>query len=165
MTEVEWCLKQKRGIKIIEPNEDLARAYLLKAENSLKAAINLKDIFEWEISASYYAMYFSLYAILMRIGVKSEIHSCTIAFMKEYLSEYFSEDEIGLIKMAQKARIDLQYYSDRNVSKETYNKIKEKRSLFLVKCKKTLNELKEEEIFRIRKRLKDNMFFPFFGDQ
>jgi len=22
MTEVEWCLKQKRGIKIIEPNEE-----------------------------------------------------------------------------------------------------------------------------------------------
>ncbi|MEN6379840.1 MAG: hypothetical protein ABFD15_09720 [Methanofastidiosum sp.] len=43
---------------------------------------------EWKIATAYYTLYFSLYAMLMRIGVKSEIHSCTVDFVKEYLMNF-----------------------------------------------------------------------------
>ncbi len=49
------------------------------------------------ISACYYSMYYSLYAILMKLGIKCEIHSCTLEFMKFSLSQYYLEDEIDII--------------------------------------------------------------------
>ena len=68
MDKIRWCLEAKNGIELVEPSEHLAVAYLKKAEGSLKAAASLKDNRDWEISSCYYAMYFSLYAILMKSG-------------------------------------------------------------------------------------------------
>jgi len=156
MDKIKWCLKVKNGIEIIEPNEELTKAYLKKAEDSLRAASALKDNKDWEISSSYYTMYFSLYAILMRIGIKCEIHSCTISFMQNFLNKYFTNEEIGLIDRSQKARIDTQYYSDRNVSDEVYKEMTSNASFFLVKCKNVLNELDESSINNIRSILNGN---------
>lgn len=33
--QVKWCLKQKRGIRLDEPNEVLCKEYLKKARGSL----------------------------------------------------------------------------------------------------------------------------------
>lgn len=118
MNKIEWCLKQKNGIELVKPNEELKEAYLRKAENALRATVSLSGNQEWEISSSYYTMYFSLYAILMKMGVKCEIHSCTISFMKSFLQKYFTREEISLIEKSQKARIDAQYYSDRNIPED-----------------------------------------------
>ena len=155
MDKIKWCLKAKNGIELVEPNEDLSKAYLKKAEDSLKAASVLKDNKDWEISSSYYTMYFSLYAILMKIGIKCEIHSCTISFMKIFLKNHFKSEEIDLIEKSQKARIDVQYYSDRNLSDELYTRITNNPSLFLAKCKEVLNQLNEKEIQNLRERTKD----------
>ena len=155
MDKISWCLRQKNGIELTEPNEDLAKAYIKKAEDSLRAAFNLKDNPDWEISSSYYTMYFSLYTVLMKIGVKCEIHSCTIAFMKEFLTEHYSKEDIDLIEKAQKARIDAQYYSDRSISDELYQKIQQQRALFLAKSKDVLNQLNEKIIIKIRSKLKE----------
>ncbi len=93
----------------------------------------MKDNKDWEISSSYYTMYFSIYAILMKVGIKCEIHSCTINFMKHMLNNHFTNDEINLIEKSQKARIDTQYYSNRNISDDLYNEITNKVPSFLVK--------------------------------
>jgi uncharacterized protein (UPF0332 family) len=143
----------KNGIEIIDINENLSEAYTRKAEDSLRAAVALKDNKDWEISSSYYTMYFSLYAILMRIGIKCEIHSCTIEFMKQFLSEYFTDEEIELIERSQKARIDSQYYSNRNISDELYKEIIESTPLFFVKCKNILSELSEASVDKIRGKI------------
>ena len=69
-----WCLKQKRGIRIIEPNPNLTKAYLKKAIsalNTMTAALQIKET-DWITTTAYYARYFALYALLMKIGVKSE---------------------------------------------------------------------------------------------
>jgi hypothetical protein len=71
-------------------SQNLAGAYAKKGEEALES-VWLNTIKDWEISTSYYAMYFSLYSLLARIGAKSEIHSCTIEFARRFLSEYFSE--------------------------------------------------------------------------
>ena len=149
MDKIEWCLKAKNGFEITLPNDNLSDAYLKKAEDSLRAASVLKDNIDWEISSSYYTMYFSLYAILIKIGIKCENHSCTISFMKYFLNKYFTEEEIDLIEKSQKARIDTQYYSDRNISDEMYARITNNVSLFLVKCKDVLLQLDESSIEKI----------------
>jgi len=153
MDKIDWCLKQKKGLELVEPSEELKEAYLKKAEDSLKATASLRNNRDWEISSSYYTMYFSLYAILMRTGVKCEIHSCTVSFMKVFLAEYFTSEEIKLIGKSQKARIDAQYYSDRNVSEETYKKMTNNCVVFLAKCKQIANNLTEKKIDEIRCRL------------
>ena len=74
--KIIWCLKQKRGVKIVEPNENLYKAYILKAREALEAMnVNSeRKILSWAVSASYYARYFAVYALLSKIGIKSEIH-------------------------------------------------------------------------------------------
>ena len=156
MEKIDWCLKQKNGIELVEPNEDLSKAYLKKAEDSLRASVALKDNKDWEISSAYYAQYFGLYAILMKIGIKCEIHSCTIIFMKEYLYDYFTQEEMEFISKSQKARNNMQYYSDRSISDKLYLKIIKNTPLFLVKCKYILNEINEKEIKKIRGKLHGN---------
>jgi len=37
MNKIKWCLEQKRGIELVEPNDNLARAYLNDAEDSLES--------------------------------------------------------------------------------------------------------------------------------
>ncbi|MBU0528996.1 hypothetical protein KKF86_04470, partial [bacterium] len=64
----------------------------------------------FSISACYYSMYYSLYSILMKIGIKCEIHSCTLEFMKIMLKEYYSKEDIKTIKKAFDLRILAQYY-------------------------------------------------------
>jgi uncharacterized protein (UPF0332 family) len=153
MDKIRWCMEAKKGIELVEPSEELAGAYLKKAEDSLKAAASLKDNRDWEISSCYYTMYFSLYAILMKMGVKCEIHSCTISFMKRFLNRYFIPEEISLVEKSQKARIDTQYYSDRNISDELYQRITENPSSFLAKCKNVLNDIDEKAVREIRDNL------------
>jgi len=39
MKRLEWCLEQKKGIKLIEPSENLAKEYLNSAEESLRVLV------------------------------------------------------------------------------------------------------------------------------
>ncbi len=34
MVNINWCAKQKKGIKIIEPNEDVAKEYIQSTGNT-----------------------------------------------------------------------------------------------------------------------------------
>ena len=154
MDKIRWCLRKKNGIEIVEPNENLSKAYIRKAEDSLRASATLKDNKDWEVSSAYYAQYFSLYAILMKIGIKCEIHSCTIAFMEEFLSGHFTSEEIAFVYKSEKARNDLQYYSDRPISDEMYAKILSRTPSFVAKCKQVLNRIEEKEVKTIRESIR-----------
>jgi len=156
MSRIIWCLNQKNGIKLIEPNPNLSQAYILKAQDSLESIqINIKK--EWKIATAYYTIYFSLYALLMRIGIKSEIHSCTVDFVSEYLNEFFDKEEIELIEDSLKARIDVQYYVDKDVPDELYNKLIEFAPYLLVKSKSILAKLTEKKITFLREEIKSLM--------
>lgn len=153
MDKFDWCLKKKEGISLIEPNTNLSKAYLKKAEDSLRS-MNLNVVKEWKIATAYYTIYFSVYSILMKIGVKSEIHSCTIEFVKKFLDKSFSEKETGFIKKALKLRIDSQYYINKDVPDKRYNELIQKAPEYLVKCKSILRKINEKEINEIRNKLK-----------
>lgn len=148
---IEWC--KKNGIELIEPNENLAKAYIKKAEGSLSASLNLENNKDWRVSSLYYTMYFSVYSILMKIGVKSEIHSCTILFTESFLNDYFSKKEIEILNKAMKARIDVQYYTDRNISETIYKQMIINAPNFIVFCKDIMNKLTEKEISEIRNKI------------
>lgn len=150
MDKIKWCAGKKDGLSLIEPNSDLAEAYIKKAEEALES-MRINIIKDWKISTAYYTLYFSLYSVLTKIGVKCEIHSCTIEFIKRFLKEFFSEEELDLAEDSLKARIDSQYYIDRIVPDEQYNKMAEKAPEFLVKCKSILIKLNEKRVNDIRK--------------
>ena len=141
MDKLAWCKKQKNGIELIETNPNLSQEYIEKAENALRAVNALEGNKEWQISSAYYAMYFSLYAILMRIGVKCEIHACTIEIMKKILIKYFSNEEINLLQKSLTARIDSQYYTDRDVKEEQRINMVENASKFHLKSKEIAIQL------------------------
>ena len=98
-------------------------------------------------------MYFSVYAVLMKIGVKCEIHSCTITFAEVFLKEYVTKDEIKLLNKSMKARIEVQYYTNRNVSDSLYNEMIEKAPKFIARCKDIINKLTEKEIQEKRSKI------------
>src|SRR3989344_972492 len=156
IAKINWCINQKDGIKLVEPNSNLAEAYLKKAEDSL-LSINLNQVKEWKIATAYYASYFSVYAIMQRMGVKCEIHPCTIEFAKVFLKEFFTNEEVEFLEDSFTARKDSQYYIDRKVADETYKLILEQTPLFFVKCKSILSKITEKKINEIREKLKQEI--------
>lgn len=156
MDKIQWCLNVSSGIEFIDPNSDLSKIYFKKAEDVLLAMKKLKGNTDWEITSAYYAQYFSVYALFQKIGLKSEIHSCTLELMKIYLKNYFSLDELNLIIKSQKSRIDLQYYSQRNISEKLHLEILKNTPLFLIKSKEIATLLNEREIKLIRGRIQND---------
>ncbi len=149
MDKIKWCAGKKEGLSLIEPNSDLAEAYVKKAEEALES-LRVNIIKDWKISTAYYTLYFSLYSILTKIGIKCEIHSCTIEFAKRFLRDYFNEWDLEFTEDSLKARIDSQYYIDRTVPDEQYNEMIIKAPEFLIKCKSILIKLNEKKINEIR---------------
>ena len=115
--------------------------------------MRINIIKDWRISTAYYTFYFSLYSILTKIGVKCEIHSCTLEFTKRFLKDYFTKEEVEFVEDSLKARIDSQYYIERTVPDEQYDKMVKRAPEFFVKCKFVLIKLNEKKINEIREKL------------
>ena len=152
MNKVKWCLTKKEGLQVVEPNDNLCKTYLLKAEHALNSMRKVTAK-EWKISTAYYTSYFSLYALCIKIGIKCEIHSCTILFAKEYLKTYFTKEDILFITKSCKARIDTQYYTDKDISNTEYSKIIDETPLFYITCKSIISQLTYQEIKHIRNEI------------
>ena len=89
----------------------------------------------------------------MKIGIKCEIHTCTIECIESFLKEIFNKENIELIKLSQEARVKTQYYSDKTLAKEECTWIMKGTPDFVVRCKEILLELTDEKIQRIRKEI------------
>ena len=89
----------------------------------------------------------------MKIGIKCEIHSCTIAFAEVFLDKHLEKEDLDLLKKSMKARIDVQYYTNRNVSDSLYNEMIDKAPKFIVNCKNLITKLTEKEISEIRNKI------------
>lgn len=154
MVNINWCCRQKDGIKLIEPNNNLADGYIKMSEDALGTMNREKNFsLRFSVSACYYSMYYSLYAILMKIGIKCEIHSCSLKFMEEFLSESFSEEDLRVIKKAFDCRNTIQYYVDRVVDRSDVELIIKEAPFFHSKCKDILGKLNEIQIKSIREKI------------
>jgi uncharacterized protein (UPF0332 family) len=98
---LKWCSCQKDGIKLVEPSDNLYSSYMGLARESLdsmNANMNA-GIKRWALVAAYYARYHALYALMMRFGIKSEIHDCSLA-----IARLFPDFSTTLIKEIESAK-------------------------------------------------------------
>jgi uncharacterized protein (UPF0332 family) len=144
--KIKWCMCQKKGIELIDLNLNLSKAYIDEADETLENVFLAKG--KWKIITSYYACYNALYSILMKSGIKSEIHECSIELM--YLFD-FSEEDVIFLKNLKEDRIKVQYYL-KKINLKDECKVKK----FILKCKIILNDLNNQKIESIRKLLVDN---------
>lgn len=152
--KIQWCLKKERGISLIRPNENLAQSYVAKAKEAAEVMRTLQEkSMAWAMSACYYSMYYSLYAVMMKLGVKSEIHSCTITFMRYALKGYFDESDVKVLERAFEARIDHQYYVTKIPEAEKMDELFENAILFYEKSQNVLSEIDESFINSVRKKI------------
>ncbi|HLD15279.1 MAG TPA: hypothetical protein VJB94_01740 [Candidatus Nanoarchaeia archaeon] len=154
MVSIDWCLKQKDGIKLIEQNKNIADSYLKMAEESIKQLENVKKSKIWTATITYYTFYYSLYSLMRYIGVKCEIHTCSLEFIKVYLDEFYNKKDIEMFEKAFSARINLQYYADRPVDESEIRDTKIYCKDFYIKTKDILTKISEIEINKIRDRIK-----------
>lgn len=151
MVTLRWCCGKKEGIKLIEPNENLSKGYIEMAEGAIGTMNRERTLnMQFAISACYYSMYYSLYSILMKIGVKCEIHTCTLEFMKRLLTRFYSKEDFKIISKAFDARNISQYYVNKIVAKEDIDFIISNAPYFLSKSKDILSRINEKNIKEIR---------------
>lgn len=154
VVSLKWCCTKKEGIQLVEPNENLSQGYIQMAENAIGTMNREKNLnLQFAISASYYSMYYSLYSVLMKIGIKCEIHQCTLEFMNKLLSNFYSKEDFKIINTAFNVRNTSQYYVDRIVSKEDVELIFSKTPYFFNKSKEVISRINEKDIFNIRKEI------------
>lgn len=152
---VEWCCKNKNGIRLVEPNENLAKAYIEMAKESIFVMNNEKGkSLRWTISPCYYSMYYSLYAILQKLGIKCEIHSCTLKFMETFLLNFYSKEDLKIIEKAFELRESIQYYVDKIISKEDTDFVIRQAPFFLSKSQDILSKLNQDQMNKIRTEIR-----------
>ncbi len=154
MASVKWCLQQKNGLEFITPNSVMSDSYIKMAEESINILKGVEASKIWTATTTYYIFYYSLYSLMLRIGIKCEIHSCSIAFMKKYLAIFYDKKDVEMIEKSFSARIDLQYYANRPVDKQVIEETKRYCKTYFIKTKDVLAEITEEQIKNIREALK-----------
>ena len=158
--KVRWCMKQRRGIKLEEPNDNLCEVYIKKAKSSLNmldAAIERGEI-EWIVTTAYYARYFAVYALFQKCGIKSEIHDCTLSAVKYLLVDEGVLDAMMYkdILDAKHARVDVQYYAIGAVNNEKLIEKAKGAQEFVLSVEGAMEKVDDETKQRIREKLGQN---------
>lgn len=112
MVTIDWCKEQRKGIQLIDPSNKLSERYLGAAKETLSTIRLLgKSSNLWLATTNYYFLYFLAYALLIRVGIKCEIHECTIKVIEAFESqEYIENGFSNLLSRSKKLRVDNQYY-------------------------------------------------------
>jgi uncharacterized protein (UPF0332 family) len=149
--KLKWCFSKKE-VKLIEPNENLAKEYLNSAEETLLILKNIEGKSNmWLATTKYYCEYFACYALLMRLGIKSEIHDCTIEIIKFLEKQAVIERGIAkLLEDDKDLRIDNQYYLKNRPVDIDHNALRD----FVLRIKEIINTITNERIKEIRKKIK-----------
>ena len=154
---LSWCWKQKRGIKLEEPNDNLCKAYIEKAKsalNMLDSAIE-KDEIDWIATTAYYSRYFVLYALLQKCGIKSEIHDCTISLMRFlFVEERIIEESLySELLLAKDLRVDTQYYVTEQIDRGKLKTDSATARNFVRKMEEVIENITPAKITKIRQKL------------
>lgn len=152
MKKISWCKKQKKGIKLIEPNDNLSQEYFENAEESLRVLRNIKETKSkmWIATTKYYIEYFAVYSVLMKLGIKCEIHECTIALVEFLEKEKIIQKGVAkILERDKELRIDNQYYLKNKPVEIDFEKL----SNFLLSIKETLKKLDYKKIDELRRKI------------
>jgi len=156
-------MKQRKGIRIIEPNPNLTEQYLRKAIsalNTMNAALQIRET-DWILATAYYARYFALYALLMKLGIKSEIHDCSIAIARLLAkNKILTQNLVTDIAQAKQTKIDTQYYITKEITQREIRKNVESTRKFVLEIQKSIENITIEQINSIRSKLRSFGNFP-----
>ena len=144
---IDWCKKQ--GMKLIEPNHNLSEEYYKNAEETLRIANLIKNSGSnmWLATQKYYTEYLAAYSLLMKIGIKSEIHSCTIEIIRLLEKEKILDFDFSkALEEDKELRIENQYYLKNKPVDFDSKKIAE----ILLKIRTALDKISEIQINKIR---------------
>lgn len=135
----------------------MSGSYLKMAEDTLDSLDKSESSKIWTAAKVYYVFYYALYAVMLRMGVTSEIHACSIEFMKKYLIPPYSKKDVVMIKTAFINRNNLQYYVDRPVKQENIDMTKAYCMTFYTTTRNILATAKLSQIKSIRDRLAEEL--------
>ena len=149
--KLNWCKLKKNGIKLIEPNDNLSKEYIKNAEETLDILKTINDKSNmWLATTKYYFEYFTIYSILMKLGIKSEIHECTISLCNLLEEENLIKKETTKnLETDKKLRIDNQYYLKNYPVNINYDELLH----FLLETKNILEKITNEQIKNIRSKI------------
>lgn len=157
-----YCFKKLSGLKLDIPNDNLVEVYKRKSKSALNMLNSAKEKQEneWILDTAYYAKYFIVYALFMKVGIKSEIHDCTIFALKRLFVTVgiIDEDIYKELEKSRELRVDALYY-DKDLNKEQIIQNADVTPEFCLKVESILERISREDINNIReefKKLKDN---------
>ena len=152
---MQWCLKQNKGIRLDKPSENLVKAYLQKSKNALKSMeINAQaGLVEWSVSASYYAEYFAVYSLFSKIGIKCEIHDCTITLFEYLFNDSIPKEILEDLRNSKENRVEAQYYTQ-EITIDVDEVIK-KTKLFVLEIEKIIDNLNTQKTSKLQLKLEN----------
>jgi uncharacterized protein (UPF0332 family) len=153
--DFSFCFKNKGGLELISPNKTLLEVYKKKSRSALNMLDSAKEKQEddWILDTSYYAKYFVVYALFMKVGIKSEIHNCTIFGLKSlFVDEGIVNKEIyEELEKSKDLRVGALYY-DKDFGKEEILKRAKATPEFCLKVEFIIDNISKEEIEKVRKK-------------
>ena len=138
-------------LKLVEPSDEISKAYLQKSSKSLtssKALIKIGNL-EDSIALSYYSMYHCLTALIFKAGIKCENHTAAIIMLKDI----FNIDNHTLLK-AKSERIDKQYYVGFSISENEAKEAIKLAEEFIAKMNDFVDKISRQDIQNFRVKLK-----------
>jgi uncharacterized protein (UPF0332 family) len=121
----------------------------------MNAALQIKEN-DWILTTAYYARYFALYALLIKLGIKSEIHDCSIATARLLAkNKIITPNLVTDITQAKQTRIDTQYYVTKELKQEEIIRNVESARKFVLEIQKSIEEVSAEQTNNIRNKLKN----------
>jgi len=157
------CIKEgekgerHKGLKKIEPNKELIDKHINKAVHNFNAITAFKNIgySDWSASASFYALYHCLLALLIKFGYQSRNQSCTFAFVEdlinkgkislklEELKEIFDKDISEDLAHSEKIldiREIMQYSFKTSLNDQEFNKLVERTKVLFDKLRREIEK-------------------------
>ena len=147
--------ERHKGLRKIELNKELIDKHLEKAAHNLNAVTDFKNIgySDWSASASFYALYHCLLALIIKFGYQSRNQSCTFAFVEdlinkgkvslkiEDLKEIFDKDVTEDLAHSEKIldiRETMQYSFETSLNDEEFNKLMSRTKILFDKMRKDI---------------------------
>ena len=144
-------IKFQNQISLVEPNSEIKDSYLSDSESyfsSAKILFNLNKLKE-TTQLVYFSVYYSLLAILFRIGIKSENHLASVILLKEI----FDIDNEFILSLRKK-RVAT-YYPNFEIEKKILEKTINDAEEFNDKILNFLSNLSQEKINFYKNKFKN----------
>lgn len=149
--------ERHKGLKKTELKEYMVDEHLKKAKHNLNAITEFKRMgySDWSASASFYAIYHCLLALLAKFGYQSRNQTCTFAFVEDLISkgkislkledlkEIFDSDIKENLAHSEKIldiRENMQYSFKTSMEDEEFNKLVERTKSLFDKIRKEIEK-------------------------